>query len=49
MYRGSAEDPWQVYAYDRVTFGDVIAALCLELSKKLAAKPGEAEELVSAS
>ena len=32
---------WQVYAYDRVAFGDVIAGLCLELAKSLVAKEGE--------
>ena len=34
VYRSSPEEPWEVYCYDRVTFGDVIAALCLELAKR---------------
>ena len=41
LYRDSPHMEWQVYAYDRVTFGDVIAGLCLELAKSLVAKEGE--------
>ena len=49
LYRSSSKDPWQVYAYDRVTFGDVIAALCLELAKKLAAHRGVAIDPLASS
>ena len=41
LYRKSPDEAWETYAYDRVTFGDVIAALCLELAKALVAKHGE--------
>ena len=40
MWRNTPEDPWKVYAYDQVQFGDDIAALCLELARKKAAEAG---------
>ena len=32
LWRESPEHSWKIYAYDRVQFGDDIAALCLELA-----------------
>ena len=49
LYRSSPSDQWEIFAYDRVTFGDVIAALCLELGKKLAAQRGEQLDALAAS
>ena len=37
---GETDQDWEILAYDRVTFGDVEAALALELSKKMAAGLG---------
>ena len=37
---GKLEAEWTVYAYNRVTFGDVAAALTLELANKIAAELG---------
>ena len=47
VYRDSPEKEWETYAYDRVTFGDVIAGLCLELAKALVAKHGEKIDLLA--
>ena len=38
---GDTSAPWEVYAYDVVTFGDQIAGLVLELVKGLAASLGQ--------
>ena len=38
---GESDAPWQVFAYNVVTFGDRIAGLILELVKSLAASLGE--------
>ena len=49
VYRASSDQPWRTYCYDRVTFGDVVAALCLELAKKKAADLGESLDALAAS
>ena len=40
VWRPDSSKPWQIYAYDRVTFGDLIAALALELAKVMVAQSG---------
>ena len=40
LWRENQELPWGVYCYDRVNFGDLIAALCLELAKRITAEKG---------
>ena len=42
MYRFSREDEWEVYGYQVVAFGDVPAALALELAKELVAESARA-------
>ena len=37
---GDTTSDWQIFAYDRVTFGDLLASLVLELAKKMAAGLG---------
>ena len=37
---GETDKEWDVLAYDRVTFGDLLAALALELAKKKGAEQG---------
>ena len=37
VHRENDEDEWTMYAFDRMTFGDVPASIILELTKKLAA------------
>ena len=37
LFRFDDKDAWEVYAYNRVTFGDVIAALILEVAKTIIA------------
>ena len=37
---GETDKEWDVLAYDRVTFGDLLAALALELAKKRGAEQG---------
>ena len=55
LFRFSQEEDWAVYAYNRVTFGDVIAALVLEVCKAILAKMGNvidpmaAEQLLTSS
>ena len=41
LHRWSQDSDWQVFAYDRVTFGDIVAGLCLELAKALLAQYGQ--------
>ena len=38
---GIPENEWEILAYDCMTFGDQLAALCLELAKKIAAEKGQ--------
>ena len=40
VWRESPDQPWEIYSYDRVTFGDLIAALLLELAKDMVAQAG---------
>jgi hypothetical protein len=40
LWRRSGEEPWETYAYDRVTFGDQVAATALEIAKGKAATLG---------
>ena len=40
LWRKNPGNPWETYSYDRVNFGDLIAALCLELAKKWTAELG---------
>ena len=40
LWRKRPSDPWRVYGYTRVTFGDVAAGLLLEVGKRRAAKEG---------
>ena len=47
LYRFSKEESWQVYAYRVVAFGDMPAALALELAKELCAEQGEAVDKVA--
>ena len=37
---GNLDEPWEIFAYNVVTFGDPIAGLMLELVKKMAAELG---------
>ena len=40
LWRSSPEEEWRTYSYICVNFGDQIAALCLELAKKITADKG---------
>ena len=40
LWRSSPEEEWRTYSYVCVNFGDQIAALCLELAKKITADKG---------
>ena len=37
LWRNGPEEEWKIYSYVCVNFGDQIAALCLELAKKITA------------
>ena len=41
LWRNSPDKKWQIYGYNRVTFGDMCAATALELTKRRAASLGE--------
>ena len=41
LWRKGPEAEWKTYSYDRVNFGDLIAAVCLELGKKITADLGK--------
>ena len=49
VFRRSNHDPWEVYQFCRVNFGDQIAALILELSRKLLAEAGRSIDPLAAS
>ena len=40
LWRESPQEEWKTYSYVCVNFGDHIAALCLELAKKITAERG---------
>ena len=40
LWRENPGADWKTYSYDRVNFGDLIAAVCLELGKKITADLG---------
>ena len=41
LWREDPDAEWKTYSYDRVNFGDLIAAVCLELGKKITADAGK--------
>ena len=41
LVRENSQEPWLTYGFDRVTFGDHIAPLALELAKSRAADLGQ--------
>ena len=41
LWRNGPEEEWRTYSYVCVNFGDQIAALCLELAKKITAEKGK--------
>ena len=40
MWMNSPLEAWQTYSYDRVHFGDDIAAVCVVLEKKIMVEAG---------
>ena len=40
VWQADPSSPWEIYAYDWVTFGDLIAALVLELAKEMVSQAG---------
>ena len=48
MHRFNSDQPWQDYAFNRVTFGHLIAALTIEVSKAIIAERGTTLEDLSA-
>ena len=49
LYRLSSDQPWQEYAFNRVAFGDLKAALTLEVAKAIFAEKGATINTLAAS